>query len=828
MKFLFQLRFSITLVFLLAGNLLKGQSIPSWFQSEMENRVGRWIASNEKYKSGTEPYGHYGIEWKWGLGKTTLEGRLFGMNGDTEAGDFWQYRQYWDPVKGQGVLIQFGYGGQVGEGPVSQMKDGKLETIQRFSAPGSPVREERHISFTEGDRHTTTSFDKDQYGEWKEKRTYVWIRQSTGTTDEKYDLYLANLAAAEAFLQLKNIREAKKFLDACEEKSRGYEWKFLHGFLNQHTRDLTTKPNTSFFDVKLNPANTLLAHAGSDSTVWLYRYPEMEKLHALRGHRGTITTLAFSNDGKTIASAGRDHAVILWDVESGKQIAKNENAFSQGIYEVRFNHHDNKLAAVSWEWKKDQGVMGFVSLLDARNATEIRRIETEPHPASGVVFTPEDKNIIVSTWGQIIFSYDAESGKTNWSYDLSDPAEYNNFQCIDLSPDGTTVAAGSTDHRIHILNSADGKLLHRIEPWEGHSRTVKTVRFSPDGKLLASSGDDQVICLWNTSGYTKISSWIGHGKTVNGISWSSSGDKLFSASSDGTIKMWDRAKPFEVSFDVCNNGPWQLPVTGRSFLAAPCSDSTLVMYDAGTGEPVRNFGKHSGLCADFSRDGKALVTSSFDGVVRVWNTESGRQEHMFKAHTGRVDGVAFRQSAGQVLSVGDTTLRIWDIKRGKPVAVIPFPKNVFRISLNPEQTHAWISSGNEIRSINLRTLKEERMLSCQGGVLAMDISRDGKQLAAFCGNTVEVWDLEKFTRKWTLKGHEQSGYGIGFSHDGHYLISGSYDQTFKLWNLDNGRCTLTFHGYTDTIYSARILSENELVVASSNGIIRYYNFSPSR
>lgn len=109
----------------------------------------------------------------------------------------------------------------------------------------------------------------------------------------------------------------------------------------------------------------------------------------------------------------------------------------------------------------------------------------------------------------------------------------------------------------------------------------------------------------------------------------------------------------------------------------------------------------------------------------------------------------------------------------------------------------------------------------------MTAGPDGKLVAVFSGHNVEVWEVASGRRKALLAGHEQGGYAVGFSPDSRYLISGSYDQTFKLWNLATGSCTLTFHGYEDMIYTARFLAGRELPVGSSQEKMYFYRFSES-
>ena len=654
----------------------------------------------------------------------------------------------------------------------------------------------------------------------------VW-GQKNQSNDDAYKLYLTQIAASEAFLQLNKISEARSYLNACDKKYRGLEWNFLNACLDQSANTIT-RPGASFSDIQLSPDNKLIAVSSSDSVILLYSYPEKKLIKELKGHKASVSTLAFSSDGKKLASGGRDHAVIIWDIATGKPIAKNDQSFSQGVYQVRFSHDNSLLGVVSWELLRDKRppVNGFLKLLNATDAAEVKKIDTEPHPAAGVVFTNDDKNVIVSAWGEITFSYEVASGKTNWTYDLSDAEEYNAFHSIDISPDGKTIALGSTDHRIHLLNSSDGKLIRRIEPWEGHTKTVKAVKFTKDGKWLASAGEDQTILIFNTDNYKEKKSLIGHTHTVSGLSWSNDGSRLLSSSQDGTMKEWNISNPFEKKYEICDFGPWQTPFThDKKYFAAPCSDTNLVMYDVATGKPFMKFAKQSGLCADVSKDSKWMVTASFDGIVRVWDINTSVESKTLKGHTRRVDGVAYMNSTNYILSVGDSTLRVWDRISGEAVKIISLKGSPFRIVIHPNETYVYISfPDGVIKVYDTKTWNEAGKMKCDADIREMAISADGSLLGSFSGRFVEVWDIKTLKRKWKLEGHEQSGYGIGFSPDNRYLISGSYDQTFKLWDLSSGKCTLTYHGYEDVVYNCKILSGNEIFVATSQGMIFYYKF----
>jgi WD40 repeat protein len=652
--------------------------------------------------------------------------------------------------------------------------------------------------------------------------------QQKPVVDEAYELYLTQIAAAEAFLHLNKISTANSYLDACSEKYRGLEWHFLRAALDNSKGNIAKRDGVTVADVKISPDGRMAASAASDSIIILYSLPGFQKIRELNGHNGSVTTLDFSSDSRRLVSGGRDHAVILWDLGSGKQIARNNTSFTQGIYQVRFNPANSMIGVVSWERLKDRPphIFGIVKLLDGGSVNELKRIELDNHPAAGIVFTPDGQDMIISTWGEVTYSYNVSSGNLNWKYDLSDPSDYNAFHSIGINPAGDRLALGSTDRSVHILNVNDGKLVHKIEPWVGHSKIIKAVSFSPYGNWLATAGEDQTILIWDTKDYSRKHSLKGHINAVNALCWTKDEQSILSSSMDGSVKIWNLTSLFENTYDVCDFGPWQTPLSADSkYFAAPCSDKKLILYNSLSGEAIKNLGTQSGLCAVISKDSKFLISSSFDGIVRLWNLDSSKQMQSFTGHTARVDGVAYKDDTQEILSVGDSTLRVWNIRSGKISRLIKFNAAPFRIVLNPGGALAFLGfNSGLVKVIDTRSWSELDSFTCSAGIQEVTMSPDGKQFAAFCSSSIEIWETATFTRNAVLKGHQKSGYGLDFSRDGKYLISGSHDQTFKLWNLETGRAALTYHGIEDNIYNCKFLSNRKIFLSSSEGKVWIYEF----
>jgi WD40 repeat protein len=658
----------------------------------------------------------------------------------------------------------------------------------------------------------------------------VSIQNSKAQTqsDESYQLYLTQIAASEAYLQLNLISTAQNYLESTNEKHRDIEWRFLKAALDQSQNAIAKQSSNYYTDVKISSDGKTVAAASSDSLITLFSYPGLKKAGELKSHNSPVSTLDFSGNGKLLVSGGRDHAVVMWNIETGKMVWKNDTSFLQGIYQVRFSPGDSLVGVVSWERipNRPPGIFGFAKLLDAKAGKELLRVELDNHPAAGIVFTPDGKNMILSSWGEIAYSYNLTTGGLNWKFDLSDPQEYNAFHSIDINPAGDVLTLGSTDHRVYLLNPESGEILHKIEPWQGHKKTIKAVKFSADGQLLATAGEDQTIFIWNATDWSKLNNLKGHINTVNGLVWTGDGNIILSASLDGTLREWDVKQPFELNYEICDFGPWQTPFSrDGKYFAAPSSDKKMMVYEVSTGDTLVNLGEQSGLCGVFSDDEKTLVTSSFDGIVREWDLKRGTEIRALKGHSARVDGISYLSKSHKIISVGDTTLRVWNSSGNSEEKILPFADSPFRATVTSDESKAIVAfNSGMVKVFETVNWTELATFQCETSVQEMDVSTDGKTMAFFSGKNIELWNLETFSRSEILAGHEKSGYGIGFSPDGKYLITGSNDQTFKLWNLEKMTCTLTFHGYEDTIYNCKILSENEIFLSSSQGGIWYYRF----
>lgn len=647
-------------------------------------------------------------------------------------------------------------------------------------------------------------------------------------TENQDNISDLRLVAAEALIKLGRTSEATYQLNAVRKDERNYPWKFLSAANDQSIKLFTANNNFVINDIKLSNSGKLLAAAASDSTICIFDYPSMDTVYVLKGHKSSVSTVTFSVDDKFVASGGRDHRVIIWKIADGTMILNNDSSFSQGIYQLRFSPDSKTLGVVSWERnkKREPGIFGYAKFLDTETGATKKHFELDNHPASCVTFSKEENIAFVASWGEIIYKIKLDTDEIDWRFDLSDPESYNAFYGLELSPDGKTLAATGADFKLRLFDASDGKETHIFDGCDGHGKPVKTVKYAPDGKMIATAGEDLAIIIHDPMSGETLFRLTGHTATISQLQWTPDGKALLSCANDGSIRLWKLDETFQKSFEICNYGPWQTPLSPeRKFFVAPCSDTLLQIIDIEHGEVEKTLGNYSGLCAAYRKDGKILYTASFDGIVRKWNLVTGEMQVQHKEHSARVDGIASLSSSNMVLSVGDNRLIAWNESSNAAEAIIQLTNTPFRILVSPDEKYIIIGFNNgNISILNTKDFSVAKELHSGNSLQEIAVSNDANKLAVFSGKEIHIIELSGFTTLFKLGGHSKSGYGIDFSPDGSHLISCSSDQLLKFWDLSTGKCVLSYHIPQAGLYNCKWIDKQHIVTSTSQGKIYKFSF----
>ena len=207
-----------------------------------------------------------------------------------------------------------------------------------------------------------------------------------------------------------------------------------------------------------------------------------------------------------------------------------------------------------------------------------------------------------------------------------------------------------------------GELLRTLV---GHWAYLISLAFSPDGSILASGSEDDVVRLWHTATGLRLDFLYGHAAGVESIAFHPDGEILASGSRDDSIRIWDVASG-RTQIVIREHEGDALSVDFNfdgSLLASGSQDRTIRLWDPTTGDEIRTLNGHEGgvRTLKFSPDGRTIASGSRDNTVRVWNVASGELMNTFAGHTSGVRSVAFSPDGSIIASGGwDGTVLIWD------------------------------------------------------------------------------------------------------------------------------------------------------------------------
>ncbi|MDY7020959.1 MAG: AAA family ATPase, partial [Cyanobacteriota bacterium] len=272
--------------------------------------------------------------------------------------------------------------------------------------------------------------------------------------------------------------------------------------------------------------------------------------------------------------------------------------------------------------------------------------------------------------------------------------------------------------------------------------SVLAATYSPDGQLIATAGNENVIKLWRRDGRLltapnfvdqTLGSQLSHQDLILGVSFSPDGELIASASADQTIKLWSR------------DGQWLKTLLGHENFVTSVT---------------------------FSPDGQTLATASADGTVKLWDVENGTEIKTINAHRGGVQDVKFSPD-GEIIASGG--------------------------SINPT-VKLWKQDGTLLKTLTGHCQSFSRTEDCFG-VFELSFSPDGQLLVSASGDrTLKLWDVPTGLEIETLKGHNHDVLGVSFSPDGQTIASSSRDRTVKLWNTE-GAILQTFTGHKNDVWT---------------------------
>ncbi|HLO84202.1 MAG TPA: tetratricopeptide repeat protein [Nostocaceae cyanobacterium] len=544
------------------------------------------------------------------------------------------------------------------------------------------------------------------------------------------------------------------------------------------------------------------------------------EINRLEGHTDIVWSVAFSPDGKLLASGSRDEQVKIWKPDG--TLLQTLTGHSDAVSTVAWSPDGQTLASASLDktvqlWRKNPSTGAFYTQPFKTLIGHADWVYSVNFSPDGKLIATASKDGTVKLWGKngnLVKTLLGHQGWVNW---------------VTFSPNGQFIASASDDRTVKIWRR-DGTLVKTLQ---GYQRGVTVVAFSPNGQILATGGRDRTIKLWrwqqddSKDGFDVrlFKTLTQHSSTIWSLSFSADSQRLASGSDDNTVTLWSSngilLKTFRGHSDAVASVAFS-PV--QKLLASASYDKSIKLWSLDAPSlPVLRGHQDRVLSVAWSSDGTMLASGSRDRTVKLWrryNIRGKVETRLYRTltgHTDRVPSVSF-DPQGQMLASGsyDRTLKLWRRDGTLINTLRGHSDSVMSVSFSPDGEI--LASGSKDRTIKLWNRQGhllKTLVGHQGWVNNVSFSPDGQVLASASDDqTVKLWGRNGQLLK-TFSPHESWVLGVSFSPTDQLLASASWDNTVKLWRRDGVLLQTLLKGYSDSVNAVTFSPNGEILAAAS-------------
>ncbi|HXP63131.1 MAG TPA: WD40 repeat domain-containing protein, partial [Dongiaceae bacterium] len=587
---------------------------------------------------------------------------------------------------------------------------------------------------------------------------------------------------------------------------RGWEWYYLRGRCASDELATLGAHSNAVTALAFSPDGRFLATADFAGGLRLWDVPRRQLLAAFADTGREIIALAFSPDGQILATGGMDERIRIYDTAT-RRLALPPRLQSGWLLALAFSADGHRLQSCSreeidrWEFPAMQRV--FRAKVEAQYR---------------VAFAPDGGTLAIGgSRGRVRLYEPATRRETNLEghTDLID--------ALVFAPDGRTLYTGSSDASARAWDVATGK---QIALFEGHKLDVHAVAVSLDGRSVATASSDETIRLWNARTRLQVGLLRGQNSPVWELAFAPNGQILASGGKDGQVKLWPATPRPPIVESLPLPKPvriWKLAPDGSAFdLLTPQGTVRSLDWRSLDFLPPQPFPAELGACSPIQPGGRLRAVEEGRGVVSLWERSSGQRLDQLKGALYPARSMTFSPD-GQTLAIAayERDLQLWHVPTCRLIRPLIGPTNTVSgpLSFSPDGRQlAALYLDGYVAVWNLARPQFPAIWRAHGMfVHAGTFSPDGRWLATGAGDGLaKIWEISTRREIKTLPVSLLSVLSLAFSPDGRRLAAAGSDGTVTLFDLATFQPIAHFHGHADpSLYGLAFWPDGTTLVSVS-------------